>query len=95
MATKRFAASAAPTAAFARAKKYCLKMFGSSVLPDLLETMNSVRDGSMRLSTVRICAGSVESSTCSLGKPGCGAKGFAEHLGAEARPAHAEQQEIA
>src|SRR5215831_8560110 len=33
---KRFAASPAPTTCRARSKKYCLKMFGSRVLPDLL-----------------------------------------------------------
>ena len=35
-------ASAAPTTCFTRSKKYCLKIFGSSVLPDLLETMKIV-----------------------------------------------------
>ena len=44
------AASASPSAAVARSKKYCLKMLGSSVLPDLLETMNSVRFRSTELS---------------------------------------------
>ena len=33
----------APTASDTRSKKYCSKMFGSSVVPDLLETMKSVR----------------------------------------------------
>ncbi len=45
-------------------------MLGSSVLPDLLDTRNKVRLGSMRRSKSAICAGSVESSTWSFGKPG-------------------------
>ena len=46
-----------------------MKMFGSRVVPDLLETMNKVRARSMRLSMARICCGSVESRTCSRGNP--------------------------
>ena len=42
-----------------------------------------------------ICAGSVESSTCSFGKPGLRAESLGKDLGAEARPAHAEQQHVA
>ncbi len=95
IATKRLAASAAPTAAFARSKKYCLKMLGSSVLPDLLDTMNRVRARSIRLSKWRICAGSVEIEHVQLRKAGLGAERLREHLGAEARPAHAEQQHVA
>src|SRR5438552_14912781 len=63
------AASASPSAALARSQKYCLKMLGSSVLPDLLETINSVRSRSIVLSRRRIWAGSVESRTCKRGKP--------------------------
>ena len=69
MAMKRDPTSLAPTARFAHSKKYCFKIFGSSVLPDLLDTMKSVRAGSIVLSIVRICAGSVESSTSSSGRP--------------------------
>jgi hypothetical protein len=43
MAMKRDPARSTPTAAFARSKKYCFRMLGSTVLPDLLETMKSVR----------------------------------------------------
>ena len=42
MARKRLPASSEPTSCSIRSKKYCLKMLGSSVEPDLLETMNSV-----------------------------------------------------
>ena len=42
MAMKCFPAFAAPTTCFTRSKKYCLKIFGSRVLPDLLETMKMV-----------------------------------------------------
>jgi hypothetical protein len=39
------------------------------VPPDLLETMKSVWARSTASSIARTCAGSVESSTCSFGKP--------------------------
>ena len=52
-----------------RSKKYCLRMLGSSVLPDLLDTMNKVCGEVDLVSMVRICAGSVESSTSSSGCP--------------------------
>src|SRR5207237_2064302 len=44
-------------------------MLGSSVLPDLLETMHSVLLRSSFASMALICTGSVESSTCSSGNP--------------------------
>src|SRR6266850_1302048 len=44
-------------------------MLGSSVLPDLLETMQIVLLRSTFASRALICAGSVESRTCSSGKP--------------------------
>src|SRR5258707_548348 len=44
-------------------------MLGSSVLPDLLDTMQIVLLRSTWASMALICAGSVESSTCSAGKP--------------------------
>ncbi len=54
-----------------RSKKYCLKMFGSSVAPDLLDTMNNVLAMSICFSMDLICAGSVESKTCNSGWPSC------------------------
>ena len=56
IATKRLPASFAPTIRVTRSKKYCLKMFGSRVLPDLLETMNSVLARSTLLSNDLIVA---------------------------------------
>src|ERR1700682_6347002 len=44
-------------------------MLGSSVLPDLLETIHTVLERSTLLSMALICAGSVESSTCNSGYP--------------------------
>ena len=54
MAMKWLPAFSAPTACFVRSKKYCLKMFGSSVLPDLLDTMNKVFAKSIWLSMALI-----------------------------------------
>ena len=78
----------------ARSKKYCLRMFGSSVLPDLLETMKSVLAGSILASIARICAGSVESSTSSFGIAILRAERLRQHFRAEARSAHAEKQDM-
>src|SRR5205823_4516245 len=47
----------------------CLNIFGSSVLPDLLDTMQSVFFRSSFFSMALICTGSVESSTCNSGNP--------------------------
>ena len=69
MAMKWLPALSAPTACFVRSKKYCLKMLGSRVLPDLLETMKSALAISILFSNVFTCAGSVESSTCRSGYP--------------------------
>src|ERR1700690_1264778 len=69
MAMKWLPALSAPTVCFVRSKKYCLKMLGSRVDPDLLETTKIVFAGSICESKNLICAGSVESSTCSLGYP--------------------------
>src|SRR5450755_4174178 len=44
-------------------------MLGSSVLPDLLDTIHTVLERSTLLSMALICAGSVESSTCNSGYP--------------------------
>src|SRR5436305_8808463 len=68
MAIKRSPAPS-PNACFTRSKKYCLKIFGSSVVPDLLDTKKSVLLKSILFSIALICAGSVESSTCSSGNP--------------------------
>ena len=68
-AMNRCPASFAPRTCVTRSKKYCLKMFGSSVPPDLLETIKSVLARSTLFSNVLTCAGSVESRTCSSGKP--------------------------
>ena len=70
MATKRRAASAGPRTAATRSKKYCWKALGSSVLPDLLATITSVRSRSTRPSSAATCDGTVESRTCSSGAPG-------------------------
>ena len=82
----------APTVCFVRSKKYCLKMFGSSVLPDLLETMNSVFAMSIWCSNAFTCAGSVESSTCRVGKLRNPAEGHAQNFRTQAGSAHAQQQ---
>jgi hypothetical protein len=42
----------------------------------------------------RTCAGSVESSTCSFGKPGFLAQRFRQHFRPEARSAHAEHDRV-
>src|SRR6516164_6521654 len=68
-AMNRLPTSSSPTACLIRSKKYCLKMLGSSVLPDLLDTMQRVFLRSSLFSSSLICAGSVESRTCSSGKP--------------------------
>ena len=94
IAMKRFPASAAPTTCFTRSKKYCLKIFGSSVLPDLLDTMKIVFARSILLSTARTSAGSVESRTCTCGKPGDLAERQLQHFDAQARSAHAQQQHV-
>ena len=69
-------------------------MLGSRVEPDLLETMNSVFARSTLRSTAWTCAGSVESSTCSSGKPGDLAEGLLPDLGAQAGAAHAQEQRV-
>ena len=74
MAMKWLPAFSAPTACLTRSKKYCLKMFGSKVVPDLLETTNRVLPRFTLSSKALTCAGSVESRTCSSGKPEIGPK---------------------
>ena len=72
-----------------RSKKYCLKMFGSSVEPDLLETMNSVFFRSTlvleRPHLRRV--GRIEN--VQLGEAVDLAEGHLQHFGAEARSPHA------
>ena len=48
-AIKRDPARSAPRTARTRSKKYCLRMLGSSVVPDLLETRNKVVRMSIRI----------------------------------------------
>ena len=94
IATKRWPALAVPIA-LARSKKYCLKMLGSSVLPDLLDTMNSVRRdrrpsrsaGSApgRSSRARAASGSRASTAESLGEAPRG-RGSSRPCRAAARP---------
>ena len=57
MAMKWLPAFSAPTVCFTRSKKYCLKMLGSSVVPDLLETMNNVFARLILFSNALTCAG--------------------------------------
>src|SRR6266576_1627860 len=61
-------------------------MFGSSVLPDLLETIKRVLPRSIFPSVCLICAGSVESSTCNRGKPCCWPKVSARTSGQRLDP---------
>ncbi len=94
IATKWLAASASPSAALARSKKYCLKMLGSSVLPDLLETMNSVRfevDRAFDAADLRRI-GRIDDLQAREAR--LVAEALRQHLGAEARSAHAEQQDV-
>ena len=68
-------------------------MLGSSVVPDFEETKKSVFDRSSSSSHVVICCGSVESSTRSRGSP-TRAEREREHLRAQTRSAHPEQQRL-
>ena len=86
MAIKRLPAFSAPKTRFTRSKKYCLKMLGSRVLPDLLDTMNSVFAKSTLFSKALTCAGSVESSTCNSGKPAILPKVFVKTSGPRLDP---------
>ena len=85
IATK-WRAARSPSAAVMRSKKYALKMFGSSVEPDLLATTTSVVASDTRRSRVATWVGSVESSTCSLGDPGCGPNDSASTSGQRLEP---------
>ena len=94
MAMKRLPASAAPTACLTRSKKYCLKMLGSSVPPDLLDTMKivfvEIDPAFDRLDLRRV--GGIEH--VQLREAGDLAEGHAHDLRTEARSAHAQQQRM-
>ena len=94
MAMKRLPALSAPMVCFTRSKKYCLKMFGSSVVPDLLETMNrrlrQIDFVLERLDLRRI--GGIEH--VQFGEAGDLAEGFLQYVGAETGTAHAQQQDV-
>src|SRR5437879_1098965 len=75
-----------PAALGSRHKKYCLKMLGSSVEPDLLETIKKVFARSSLSSDALICTGSVESRTCSRGKPSILPNVIANTSGARLEP---------
>ena len=92
---KRDPACSAPTARFTHSKKYCFRILGSSVLPDLLDTMNRVRAGSIWLSIVLICAGSVEFEHQKLGTAVLMSERLREHLRPEARSPHAKEDRMA
>ena len=61
-----------------------MKILGSSVLPDLEETMNSVLPRSIARSIALICAGSVLSSMWKRGQPGLRPESFAQHFRTQA-----------
>ena len=94
MAMNRDPALSAPTARFTHSKKYCFRIFGSSVLPDLLDTMKSVRAGSILLSMVRIWAGSVEVEHQKLRAAVLTSERLGKHLRPETRSAHAEENDV-
>src|SRR5215469_5564822 len=85
-AMNRLPANSSPTAALMRSKKYCLKMFGSSVPPDLLETMHRVLLRSSLSWSPFICTGSVESRTCNSGKAATFPKGMRKTSGHRLEP---------
>ncbi len=94
MAMKRLPALSAPMVCFTRSKKYCLKMFGSSVVPDLLETMNRrLRQIDLVLECLDLRRiGGIEH--VQFGEAGDLAESHAQHFRAQARSAHAEQQDV-
>ncbi len=55
-------------------------MFGSIVVPDLLDTQNKVRARSIFARKARICAGSVGIQNQQLGCVGLFSKGHAKHF---------------
>ena len=71
-----------------------MSTFGSVVVPDLLETMNSVRAISSADAVALICAGSVESSTRNVGQPGFLPNVFASTSGPETEPPMPSNNEV-
>jgi len=69
-------------------------MLGSSVPPDLLETINSVFFSSIFASMALICAGSVESRTCNSGNPSIFPKVSRSTSGQRLEPPNPEQQDV-
>ena len=72
-----FPAALGPALRPQRAWKYCLKAFGSVVLPDFDDTMNRVFFGSIRLSNDFTCAGTVYGMSFPIFQPGAVALLFA------------------
>ena len=69
-------------------------MLGSSVEPDLLETMNSVFFRSTLFSKALTCAGIGRVEDVQLGEARDRAEGRLDDFGTEARAAHAQQQDM-
>ena len=86
MATKRLPASSEPTALRIWSKKNCLRIFGSSVEPDLLATTTRASPRFTSSQAAFTCAGSVESTMRSAGNPGCGPKVLASTSGQRLEP---------
>ena len=86
----------APAPDAARSKKYCLRMLGSSVPPDLLDTMNSVLAprSIWLLECLRSAPGRWSRAPGARAQARLRAEGLREDLGTEARAAHAEQQHV-
>ena len=94
MAMNRRPASVAPTSRSTRSKKYCFRMFGSSVDPDLLETMKSVRSRSTACSNASHLRRVRRIEHVQLGKAVGPAERLPHHFGTEARSSHPEQQDM-
>ena len=81
-----------PRLAASRSKKNCFRMLGSSVVSGLAGHDHQ-RFGQVHLIAGSLhLAGSVESTMCNAGKPGCWPKVFAQHFGTQAGTAHAQQK---
>ena len=94
MAMNRLPASFAPTSRWTRSKKYCLKMFGSSVEPDLLETMTRVFLRSTLFSNARDLRRVRRIEHVQLGEAVDLSERQLQHFGTEARAPHTEQQDV-
>ena len=75
-------------------KEVLLEDVGFKGSAGLARNNKSVFAGSILFSIVLICAGSVESSTCSCGKPGILAIGQSKDVWTQTRSAHAKQQDV-